>query len=224
MNNLDEINAYRYTKLNSHVQDGDYENVKLMIEQGVKLDIKQVNKYESPLTISIMRQFTDLSLLLIKYGANVNFQNYHGLTPLIMAIQYKQVKVALAIINTKSVDINMQDSANYTALIWAAVESWKEKEDCISIVTALINKKVNIELRDKYGLTALMNAAQNNNIEIVKLLADNGADVNAQDYKNGTALTTAAYNGHYNVVDFLIKAGAKLDIQDNEQSTALMYA
>lgn len=224
MNDIDEVNEYGYTKLTTHVINGDYENVKALIEQGANLDILKHDKYASALTTSIIHQYTNISLLLIERGANVNLQNYHGLTPLIIAIGYKQVKVALTIIDTESVDLNIQDNANYTALIWAAVESWKDKEDCISIVTALINKNVDIELKDKYGLTALMNAAENNNIEIVKLLIDNGANINTQDYRNGTALIRAILNHCIDIAEHLINSGANLDIQNSQGYTALIWS
>ena len=40
MNDIDELNEYGYTKLTTHVINGDYENVKALIEQGANLDIQ----------------------------------------------------------------------------------------------------------------------------------------------------------------------------------------
>ena len=47
------------------------------------------------------------------------------------------------------------------------------------MVKALLEKGVEVNGRDPYDWTALMNAVYLNNVEMVKILLDQGADVDA---------------------------------------------
>lgn len=65
------------------------------------------------------------------------------------------------------------------------------------------------------GMTLLMNAAQNDNLDIIKLLLDERADINVELEEGETALWFADYNVHYTkndqIVKFLKERGAQQD-------------
>lgn len=56
----------------------------------------------------------------------------------------------------------------------------------------------------------LIEACENNHVEIVKLLLDNNVDVNVQVDK-GTALYVACAKGYYKIVELLLKKGAAMN-------------
>lgn len=96
------------------------------------------------------------------------------------------------------------------------------KYNRIDIVKWLINKKINVNVVDKYDMTPLRKAFDINNIEIVQLLIENGVNVNYQDSIGYTVL-------HYNVkspeyIKLLLENGADPNIKNNDNETALMRA
>ena len=80
------------------------------------------------------------------------------------------------------------------------------------IVRMFIAAEVDLNMQEKeYGLTALMLASENGQIEIVRVLLEAGANVNIQLNSRGhceTALDIAIRQGHTEIVDTLRAAGA----------------
>jgi hypothetical protein len=72
------------------------------------------------------------------------------------------------------------------------------------------------------GLTALMDAVSQGNMEETKLLLDRGADVNAMDSYGNTALILAARSGRSDLVRMLINSGADVNQKDNVGNTPLI--
>lgn len=81
--------------------------------------------------------------------------------------------------------------------------------DYLKIVEALITKGADVHAKNKYGVTALMYAADGGHAETVEMLLAKGADVNAKDNDGWTALTFAAKKGYTKIVRLLKQAGAK---------------
>ncbi|XP_030067218.1 protein phosphatase 1 regulatory inhibitor subunit 16B [Microcaecilia unicolor] len=77
-------------------------------------------------------------------------------------------------------------------------------------VRNLMNYKVDPNLCNEDGLTALHQCCIDNFEEIIKLLLNHGANVNARDNELWTPLHAAATCGHINLVKILIQHGADL--------------
>jgi hypothetical protein len=77
---------------------------------------------------------------------------------------------------------------------------------------------------DKNGVTFLMKACLQGNVERVKNLISQGADVNALDKDSETALMAAAYNGHERIVQILLEHGAIVGVRNNHGITAMEIA
>ncbi|CEJ55150.1 hypothetical protein PMG11_01425 [Penicillium brasilianum] len=88
--------------------------------------------------------------------------------------------------------------------------------------STIFRKSVN--KKDKYGRTALFQAAWRGHKEIIQLLLEKGADVNAKDDYGGTALIQAAKGGHEAIVHLLLKKGAFMNMRDDYVGTALSTA
>ncbi|MCW3098213.1 MAG: repeat, subfamily [Chthonomonadaceae bacterium] len=97
---------------------------------------------------------------------------------------------------------------------------------CSNIETLgwLISEGVPIDARDLGGYTALFEAAERQNQQLVRLLLDNGADVNARSNWGSTALFNAATWHKPQIVRLLLDYGADANARCNDGSTPLMHA
>ncbi|XP_029468099.1 protein phosphatase 1 regulatory inhibitor subunit 16B [Rhinatrema bivittatum] len=77
-------------------------------------------------------------------------------------------------------------------------------------VRCLLKNKVDPDLCNEDGLTALHQCCIDNFEEIIKLLLNHGANVNARDNELWTPLHASATCGHINLVKILIQQGADL--------------
>ena len=76
----------------------------------------------------------------------------------------------------------------------------------------------------EFGITELMNAALDGDLDRVDALIRSGADVNAKDFRGDTALVRAVAYGHTAIVNRLIAAGADLNAGSKRGSKALGHA
>lgn len=74
------------------------------------------------------------------------------------------------------------------------------------------------------GITELMIAALEGNIEKARQLIFMGADVNETNHLRETPIMWAAQSGDVNIVNFLISRGADVRAKSGRGSTALLYA
>jgi ankyrin repeat protein len=82
-----------------------------------------------------------------------------------------------------------------------------------------------LDVRDKYtSMTALEQATENGNLEIVRTLLLAGANANAKNESGRTALMYLRESATADLVRELISGGAKIDEQDESGGTALMNA
>ena len=81
------------------------------------------------------------------------------------------------------------------------------------VVELILSYKPNTNANDAQGLTPLMTACKEGNINIVNLLLYHSAYVNLTDGNNDTSLIHASKAGFLPVVEALIKAHAAVDHQ-----------
>uniref|UniRef100_A0A0G4HXG7 Uncharacterized protein n=1 Tax=Chromera velia CCMP2878 TaxID=1169474 RepID=A0A0G4HXG7_9ALVE len=84
--------------------------------------------------------------------------------------------------------------------------------------------KLNLDMQDENGKTALILASANGHTDIVRLLVDAKAYVDMQDRYGKTALILASFHGHTDIVRLLVDAKANVDMQDSYGQTALILA
>ena len=82
----------------------------------------------------------------------------------------------------------------------------------------------NINSRIKNGMSPLMVAAKEGNIDTLWELLEAGADVNLLNDDENPAIWFACFSGKESIVNMLIEYGAKLDNQNVNGATCLIYA
>ena len=85
-------------------------------------------------------------------------------------------------------------------------------------------KQVDVNAKNKYGVTALIDASFRGQKEHVEWLIVEGANLNARDNQGDTALMNAAIKGHSEIVALLIVNDADVHAKDNAGNTALIDA
>lgn len=95
----------------------------------------------------------------------------------------------------------------------------------VEYVKSLLAAGADPNAMDEEGWTALMWAAQNNDIATASALIDAGAVLNFAEYSNEeTALTVAIYSNSDEIVQLLLQSGADPSLQDSLGWTPLMTA
>jgi uncharacterized protein len=77
---------------------------------------------------------------------------------------------------------------------------------------------------DRFGRSAVIDAAWRGRARMVALLLDRGVDADLRDSEGHTALAWAAINGFSDIVQSLLAAGSMTDVPDGEGLTPLMRA
>lgn len=139
--------------------------VAVLIQAGAKLDEKDTNTLATPLHMAALYGRTTIARALVEKGADVNATMRFGITPLMVAAQFKQAPIVEAILNSKiKVNVNQADEEGFTALHCAA-----QTGDEIT-ARLLIKKGASLDLKDMNQATPVMIATQNDKHEILPLL------------------------------------------------------
>jgi len=167
---------------------------------GEKQAIKDLKK-----TIGILRAENRLDERFIKYRDQ---------TPLTWAVSEDQIDVVKILLDADA----KVEAQNYygTALMHAA------NAGNLKLFYFLLDKKANVNARDRHGQTALIKASRSGQSGTMRALLKAGAEIDAQDEDGTTALMEAARTGKLGAVNILLKAGANIDAQDKKKKTALM--
>jgi hypothetical protein len=89
----------------------------------------------------------------------------------------------------------------------------------VADVAALVSSGVDVDIRDRFGNTPLVVAAQNDRKRISKLLVKAGADLNATNVAGNASLHYCYAYGHFDLAEFLERRGADVSVR-NEAGVA----
>ncbi|XP_049835771.1 serine/threonine-protein phosphatase 6 regulatory ankyrin repeat subunit B-like [Schistocerca gregaria] len=159
---------------------------------------------------------------LIAAGADVNFKDDNGCTPLLAAIHREHFE-ALDLLLKAGADRNVMDNCGVTALHLAA-SCRKVPPRVIAFAKEQIEHGMRPDIMDHQGRTPLHYAALTGNHRVMKLLISLGANVNAVDVYGKTPIVMLAIHSRKDcrlVKELLINAGADLTVRDKNGKTAL---
>ena len=208
--------------------DGHLEIVKLLVDRGA--DVNAVDRGsggsgETALHVATRAQRLEGALrleivrLLLKAGANVNVRNKDGITPLMNALEEKDI--ALLLIAGRA-DVNARTNDGVTPLMLAAARHLTD------MIQPLVNLGAEINVQNDRGWTPLMYTAgaidSVDDPQTVQALLDKGADSNAQDRNGWTALMFSAQKGLTGAARVLVQGGADRSKKNKESQTALTLA
>ncbi|KAI5762929.1 RNASEL protein [Gulo gulo luscus] len=165
---------------------------------------------------------------LLEGGAEVNFQDEWGWSPLHNAVQSCRVDMVNLLLHYGA-DPCLKKKNEATPFIIAGIVG------NVELLKLFLSKGADVNECDANGFTAFMEAAVNGEKEALKFLYENGAEVNLgrktkENQKRlrkggATALMDAAENGHADILKILLdEMGADVKACDNMGRNALIYA
>ena len=174
---------------------------------------------------------------LLKNGVDVNGTILrHGETPLMFAARTGRPDVVKLLLEAGA-KVDAKDTMRQTtALMWAAEQGHGEVVKLLVAAGAEVNAQTTIDGAKKRrgvvykqgddfhtgGVTPLILAARQGNLDAVKALAEGGADLNKGAGDDSTAMVVAIQNGHYDVARYLVEKGADIN-QANEKGWTPLY-
>lgn len=94
--------------------------------------------------------------------------------------------------------------------LWSGINELVKRGD-IAALKKRINKKGDIEERDSYGRTPLINAVNNGCSDMVEFLINYGANIHYKTYKGNNAIYFAIKRGDFKIAQDLIRNGVVLE-------------
>ena len=102
------------------------------------------------------------------------------------------------------------------------------KDGDLDTVKKLIGNGANVNAKNHYGWTALIEASMSGHLKIVQYLVEIGKDkkiyIDAKDNDGSTALIWASRDGHPETVKYLLENDADINVKNCSNSTALIEA
>ncbi len=169
---------------------------------------------ENPLLESIAWLHIPLLSMLIDKGADVNYQDENGMTPLLVAILANKKNAVDLLLDHPDINPNLYDNANNIPLIIAI-----EKQNT-TLALKLIQKGANLNDIDRKGYAALSLAVIYNLDEVCLKMIEKNADLNIVDSIGRSALF---YAKNEDIIRILLDNGIDPSIQDNSGLTAIEY-
>jgi len=217
---------------------GDMETVDALLREGA--DATALNRYgATPLSEAVRIGGAPLIGKLLKAGADPNTLVTSQAETVLMKASRDGNLDAVKVLLDHGAEVNAKENfRGQTAVMWAAAEGHAD------VVNLLAAHGADLNLRSydrdttipkmaagtpaapiaRGGLTALLLAARQNEIETVKALLDAKADINAVDSDGNNALVLAILNGHYDLTQLLIDRGADVNLAAKNGRTALYSA
>lgn len=174
----------RYPTIDESIARGDLDDVKLHLATDPARVKRGPEAAMSPLHQAILRNRTEIALLLMERGADVNEPDRSQRTPLHLAVERASVPLVEALLARKAKP-NERDRMGWTPLHHAAAK------DRVAIAKALLKGGANPSTLSERGGTALHEAAASGGAEMIQMFLDAKVDPKVVSKLGVTALDIA---------------------------------
>lgn len=167
----------------------------------------------------LVSKFGDLDAVirLAELGADMNAVKMNGSSPLCIACENKEYKIAKVLVQNGAV-INHSKSNGDSPLLIAV------QAGALDIVQLLLENQAQVNKLNIRGVSPLIAAVQGGNTNIAKLLLVKGAKPNLENQQKVTAFELALASGNLEMIALLIDYGADLNALLSGGSSPLVYA
>lgn len=201
---------------------GDLDIAKVLISYGANVN-KVHSQYGSPLILAAANGKLDLVKLLLSHGADTSIADSHGFTAYISATIYGHNEIADEIFKIDRKCIERCSKEGMSALM-AAARSGNEH-----LTAKLLENGANIEHQDINGNSAIHEAVQNMNMDVLKLLLDKKEEsvlyfCNCKNIEGFAAIDLLLKTGDVGKIAYILKIKPELAEFIESRSTFRMSA
>jgi uncharacterized protein len=187
-------------------------NVKRLLDSGALADIVPAGEEHFPLEQAALGGNPEIVKMLLEHGAVPD--SFRGsLSPLWLALEHDHEAAAVALVDAGA-KFDNSVRRKMTPFYCAAMLNFTE------LVSKMVAHGADIHAPGPQG-SALHEACDNGNLQLVKLLVLNGADVNRINDLGETPIFLAAQNRHWDVATWLVQNGARPSATNDLGNTIL---
>jgi uncharacterized protein len=236
------------TALHWAVRHNDLATAGALIQAGA--DVKGATRYGvTPMALAATNGSAAMIRMLLDGGADVNSANPGGETALMTAARTGS-EDAVSLLLDRGANVNAKDALHaQTALMWAVIENHASMVKLLLSRGADINAHTTVTTpKGEYvparpaaasgtgiirqralptadgGMTPLLFAIRDGNLEMTRLLLERGADINQSSGNHTTPLIIALLNGQVGLATELLEKGADPNAADDYKRAALFAA
>lgn len=164
----DAYDTEKGTPLQAAALNGLFNIVKLLSENGAAVKHRDLNG-RTALHFACQTDNTELIEFLLKSGLDMSIQDKFGKTGLFYALENGKIPAARRISDSYPESFIMQANNGSTSLHAAVLGGAKE------LTAIVVDQGVKLDIKDRYGLTALDYALHNKDTVLIEYLQDMGA-------------------------------------------------
>jgi ankyrin repeat protein len=226
-------------------RQNDMEGVRRAIEAGINVNMKDPDGW-TPIMWAAMHGSLDLVQLLLRHGANPDFADANGVSVKDLAPEHTAVREVLIsthganerLLSCAKADdwdgveqalhdgawVNMQDLGDAPEESMRSALMWAARHGAVHHTLELASAKADLELRDKFGWTALLFAISNGHVGAVSVLHHLKANFKVKSFEGDRPLHMAVRADDAEMVQVLIAAGMSPDEPDDEKIVPTLVA
>lgn len=225
-NPKEKVDENGYTELMNAIDKKDYIKTKALLENGA--NINHHSPYgRTPLIRAIFSKDLKIFDLLLKYKPDLNIVTSNTISePIFTAFGFEQYEMVEKLIDAGA-DINITNYHNNT-LLHLCIYRYSQTSNSIflNIVKKLLNKNIDITIKNDNGYTALEVAKLQNNESLKKILEDyqhqlNSSDLKDKEEKKDIELTSEKPTSLKEVVEMNNKLKNSWEIADKNPKAAI---
>eukprot|EP00009_Paramoeba_aestuarina_P006284 CAMPEP_0201524682 /NCGR_PEP_ID=MMETSP0161_2-20130828/24317_1 /ASSEMBLY_ACC=CAM_ASM_000251 /TAXON_ID=180227 /ORGANISM="Neoparamoeba aestuarina, Strain SoJaBio B1-5/56/2" /LENGTH=436 /DNA_ID=CAMNT_0047924199 /DNA_START=262 /DNA_END=1569 /DNA_ORIENTATION=- len=190
--------------------------MEILLESGADVHLTNAKNQATLLYSASSAGLSEIALLLLRHGADVNSPNRNGASPLLKASQKGHEDIVRLLVH-HGADLNWRDFKGFFPL-YVAVQKGHRR-----IISFLLEKGADIHQVTHYGATCLYSASYEGRSDVVVTLLQHGgrADLDRTTKFSESPLFIAARRGHKDVMKILIEHGASVGLFNHKGKTAL---
>lgn len=184
------------------IDKGNAQMVKLLLQNGARVDMTEKSQNNTPLLIAVDRKRPEAVKMLLLHDADPNLFNVEKTTPLHLAVLHRSIETARQLVE-HGADLNCRDINGFAPLHVAARDNYN------NILSDLIQKGANVDVKNEAGDTPLHLAIQNGNKAAAETLLIKDADYNLKNKAGQTPLDVAQKKSLSEMIQLLKSYGAR---------------
>lgn len=206
-----------YTALMFCILAGNFEGASILLNSGAS-----INNRDDYLHAAIQRGDLNIIKLLINKGIDINqlpkengyYTDYKGKSALAYSIIKRNVDIVkLLLLNDADINIDKEPILHLALIYYEYYEYGYKKKNILNIIKLLLDAGVDIDIRNYFGTTPLIETIKEGYIDAIKLLIEYGADVNYADKEGKKPLYYALnylknYSENNEIIKLLVDEGA----------------